>query len=1143
MAKNPITVLKEAEAGLNQVNTGLMTVINNILKVNQAASNAPKNFFNVQAPKQLNTTLEQRGKITLQLNGYLKEKVALEKALIRQTNKVTLAERGVSDALVKQRTEMQLLNQKSKEAAILSSKLSSEYQKQSVKLTQLRRKYKDIALTQGENTKAAKRLRLEITKLDSRLKRVDAGVGQFQRSVGNYGRAMRGAVGAARSLAGALGFTGGLYLAVRVFKDAFNRIREFDKAMQNIAGIMRTTRGSIKDLEEEIISVAASSIKTSREVASLAENLVTLGKTKSEIKDLLEPVNNLAIGLEVTSGEAAEFLVQTLNAFGASSNEAEKYADIIATIRTSTTLNFQKMRDSFQYLTPISRILNKDLAYTGAVIGILADNGLKAEQSGRLLGTAQQKLAKQGRSLSDALTLVNEAQARGVKEVELLKLASDLFGKQAAKVGIILAQNSDEIEINSQKIRENTGALDDLTNEQLKSLDAQLKILDSTWEQFILTIENGEGSIGDFFKSSITFAIRYLQELTKIEKAQGDVFKITGAQKGFLDYLKQLNPFTSLIGSNYEDLIELQKDFNKANKNLDSNGLNVLTTMHNRLSEAIKNNKDLSEEEKKLYQNQLILVDESINKKKEERKSLESTAIALGFNVKELGNYSDSINDYTNNDLQKFIDANKDSTDSFDENTGAIIRNVAFLRKQIQLNKAKLELSTTREEAKAIQDKIKLLEKERDAILGSSKKREDAKKIIKGSVAEYKKLISELEDERDRLATSGKEYGEYNKKIDAAKEKVERLTKALEAVNELSANKPFELPTDNKDLLKKLKIHEDSKAYEILIEKQKAEVIQAIREGTLDHAKNLTAEQIAVVENAINLQTKLQQDFEEVKKDLVFSGIESIFDTRIANVDKEIDENNRYYAAILDNESLSEEQRDGIEAERDRKNLELDKKKKKREKAAFLAKKGLAVAEIAINLAKTISAITLTAHELNSISFGVAGTAYAATNIPIAIGTAAAQTGIIIAQAIPAFEKGKNERDNYQGAAIWGEKRQEVKISKDGSVELSPDKIGNHLTHVKKDDIILPDASKYLSNLSNNELYENIHKHTILSNMSNQTEALNAYAIAKSFDNSMDKHSKKMIKAFKENRPKINLQNNNSIGRDLNFLGRLNDTL
>lgn len=459
------------------------------------------------------------------------------KAITLANKKAAIQKRSVK-LTAEEKHELSIINRGKREAAILSSKLSTEYEKQSLTLLKLRRKYKDVALVEGETSKKAQQLRIEIQKLDKSLKRVDANVGQYQRSVGNYGKALKGAAGAARGLMAAMGLAGGAFLFISVMRDAFKRVREFDKAMQNIAGIMRTTRNEIKDLEKEIIKVAGASVKTSNEVAKLAENLVTLGKTKAEIKDLLEPVNNLAIGLETTSGEAAEFLVQMLNTFGAGTEEAAKYADTIATIRTSTTLDFQKMRDSFQYLAPISRALNKDIAYTGALIGVLADNGIKAERAGRLLGTAQQKLAKDNLSLVDALAQINQAQREGKKGIELLAISSNLFGKQSAALGIVLANNTDIIETNAQAIRDNGGALDDLVNEQLESLDAKVKILDSTWEKFILNIDNGKGSISGFFQGFTEGLTGFISTLDEVSLASD----------GFFDFFAKLYQAQTLGG-------------------------------------------------------------------------------------------------------------------------------------------------------------------------------------------------------------------------------------------------------------------------------------------------------------------------------------------------------------------------------------------------------------------------------------------------------------------------------------------------------------------------------------------------------------------------------------------------------------------
>ena len=209
--------------------------------------------------------------------------------------------------------------------------------------------------------------------------------------------------------------------------------------------------------------------------------------------NLIQPSNDLSIALEGVREDAAEFLLQTMNAFGASSDEARDYADTIAAIRATTSLDFQKMRDSFQYLAPISRLLNKDLAYTGALIGVVADSGIKAEQAGRLLASAQLRLAKSGESLNDGLDAINNAIKEGKEETEVLAIATRVFGVNAAKVGATLAVAADKVDIYKDRIDAAGGTLDDLVEQQLESLDAKLKITTSTWERFVLSLDNGEG--------------------------------------------------------------------------------------------------------------------------------------------------------------------------------------------------------------------------------------------------------------------------------------------------------------------------------------------------------------------------------------------------------------------------------------------------------------------------------------------------------------------------------------------------------------------------------------------------------------------------------------------------------------------------
>ena len=209
--------------------------------------------------------------------------------------------------------EQNLLN---RQQARETEKVFGAYKNLSTRLIRLRREYKNLAAAEKGNTKEARALLSEITKLDSKIKSIDKTVGQSQRNVGNYTSAFSKLGNAIKTGLGFIGLTSLISGFTRVIKDSFNRIREFDKELQNIAGITGNSREELKSLESTIIQVASESIKTSNEVAKLATTLFTLGKTKREVSLLLKPVNDLSIALETTSEEAADFLGQTLNAFG-----------------------------------------------------------------------------------------------------------------------------------------------------------------------------------------------------------------------------------------------------------------------------------------------------------------------------------------------------------------------------------------------------------------------------------------------------------------------------------------------------------------------------------------------------------------------------------------------------------------------------------------------------------------------------------------------------------------------------------------------------------------------------------------------------------------------------------------------------------
>ena len=294
-----------------------------------------------------------------------------------------------------------------------------------------------------------------------------------------------------------------------------------------------------------------------------------------------------------------------------------------------------------------------------------------------------------------------------------------------------------------------------------------------------------------------------------------------------------------------------------------------------------------------------------------------------------------------------------------------------------------------------------------------------------------------MESTRDATATNTLEYREQTREIEKLKKKVDELRNAFEGVGRVTAEGRVEigkLTKEQEEALEKLADLADlqTKAQRDAFLAQKREEIRVEKERG-----ELWQRRIDMADQALEAIDQISQAF---------------LNKELDRIDKKQDELDNYYDKLLDNERLTDKQRDAIEAEREQKEEQLAKRREEAEKKAFLIKQAFALGQIAIDLARSLVAIN-TAANVISILNPVAGQAYRAAQIPIAIGTAALQTAVVLAQTIPQFEKGKKDSDRYEGAMIWGEKRPEVKVSKEGNIEVATQPT---LGYTKPGDTIFP---------------------------------------------------------------------------------------
>jgi hypothetical protein len=188
-----------------------------------------------KAQKELIDTEKKLAKVQEKLIKDIEKQAAANKKLSKtEADKIKLAKKlkeanstAIDDNEIL-KVQIQEQNKINKRRAKEALNLISAYEKESKKLNDLRKKYKDLAVQNKENTKEARKLLKEITQLDKKLKDVDDSVGQNQRSVGKYSKALEGL----NSTLGKLGIITLIAKGFELLGSAFGDTREGALQMQ-----------------------------------------------------------------------------------------------------------------------------------------------------------------------------------------------------------------------------------------------------------------------------------------------------------------------------------------------------------------------------------------------------------------------------------------------------------------------------------------------------------------------------------------------------------------------------------------------------------------------------------------------------------------------------------------------------------------------------------------------------------------------------------------------------------------------------------------------------------------------------------------------------------------------------------------------
>ncbi|EDV2892260.1 phage tail tape measure protein [Salmonella enterica subsp. diarizonae] len=335
------------------------------------------------------------------------------------------------------------------------------------------------------------------------LARVTKARAQYDRMQQVAGK-LRGGGAVALGTATAAGYGAGRFLAPAV---------SFDREVARVGALTRLDKSDpqFAALREQAKKLGAETQFTSKDAASGQAFLAMAGFTPQSIQAALPGVLNMALAGGMDLGESADIGSNILSQFHLDPKEMDRVSDVLTAAFTRTNTDLTNIGEAMKYAGTGMAGLGVSVEQTTAMIGVMANVGLRGSIAGTGLQTTFSRLAAPTDKAASALKElgVNVADSTGKMrpaevvladiykavrkygDVDQLSFFKDIAGEEAAKSFQALVQSagSGELQKLLAELKKAQGEAATVAKKMADNLDGDLKNLDSAWEGFRIQIE------------------------------------------------------------------------------------------------------------------------------------------------------------------------------------------------------------------------------------------------------------------------------------------------------------------------------------------------------------------------------------------------------------------------------------------------------------------------------------------------------------------------------------------------------------------------------------------------------------------------------------------------------------------------------
>lgn len=280
----------------------------------------------------------------------------------------------------------------------------------------------------------------------------------------------------------------------RLVEDAVGTYSEFEQAMRNTAAVANATTSEYEMMEEAAREAGRATTKTATESAEAMGYMALAGWTAEESVSGLMPILRLAESTGAELQQTSDLVTDSMSALGLEVEDIGKYLDMLVAGNNNANTTAIMLMQSLTKTGGASKVLGASLEDTITAVGILANNGTKAEEAGTAMNSMLSRMATNSNALK-ALDAIN---------VDIFDAKGNFIGLKNTLVEIDKA-------LSGMSTEESTAILKNIAGTRYFSrmeylLDGVRQGADgaaSAWDELEQKVVNSEGAL-DKMNSQIT---------------------------------------------------------------------------------------------------------------------------------------------------------------------------------------------------------------------------------------------------------------------------------------------------------------------------------------------------------------------------------------------------------------------------------------------------------------------------------------------------------------------------------------------------------------------------------------------------------------------------------------------------------------